>query len=50
MKRYNKIFEHLCYNISVNIGTSPPDDISVLMKYGKAERLSRILFYINLEN
>ena len=23
LKRYNKIFKKLCYNISVNIGTSP---------------------------
>nr|DAH87923.1 MAG TPA: Non-structural protein 1 virus, RNA-binding domain, RNA.0A [Caudoviricetes sp.] len=23
LKRYNKIFEEVCYNNSVNIGTSP---------------------------
>ena len=40
----------MCYNISVNIGTSPPDEIMCFDEVRQAERLSRILFCINLEN
>lgn len=40
----------MCYNNSVNIGTSPPDEIMCFDEVRQAERLGRILFYINLEN